>query len=60
VILSRTFHRGEDGGSFEDEVAKLREAERDLARRTPTQIDDDARRIAGTIRAIASGVGASA
>jgi hypothetical protein len=60
VILSRTFHGSEDGGSFEDEVAKLRDAEGELAQRTPEQIDDDARRIAGTIRAIASGAGASA
>jgi hypothetical protein len=58
VILSRTFHRGEGGASFEDEVAKLREAERELAQRTPTQVDNDARRIAETIRMIASGAGA--
>jgi hypothetical protein len=60
VILSRTFHRSEDGGSFEDEVMKLREAERELAQRTTAQVDADARRIAGTIRAIASGAGARA
>jgi hypothetical protein len=55
VILSRTFHRSEDGGSFEDEVARLREAERELAQRTPAQVEDDARRIAASIQAIASG-----
>jgi hypothetical protein len=58
VILSRTFHRSEDGGSFEEEVHKLREAERELARRTPAQVDSDARRIAETIRKIASSAGA--
>jgi hypothetical protein len=55
VILSRTFHRSEDGGSFEDEVHKLREAERELTQRTPAQAEADARRIAATIRAIAAG-----
>jgi hypothetical protein len=60
VILSRTFHRGDDGASFEDEVMKLRSAERELAQRTPAQVDQDARRIADTIRAIASGAGARA
>jgi hypothetical protein len=57
VILSRTFHRSEDKGTFEDEVARLREAERELAQRTPAQVEADARRIAATIRAIASGAG---
>jgi hypothetical protein len=55
VILSRTFHRSEDGGSFEDEVHKLREAERELTQRTAAQVEDDARRIAATICAIAAG-----
>jgi hypothetical protein len=57
AILSRTFHRSEDKGTFEDEVARLREAERELARRTPAQVEADARRIAATIRAIASDAG---
>jgi hypothetical protein len=57
VILSRTFHRSEDKGTFEDEVARLRQAERELAQRTPAQVEADARRIAATIRAIASGAG---
>jgi hypothetical protein len=57
VILSRTFHRSEDKGTFEDEVARLRDAERELAQRTPAQVEADARRIAATIRAIASGAG---
>jgi hypothetical protein len=57
VILSRTFHRSEDKGTFEDEVARLRKAERELAQRTPAQVEADARRIAATIRAIASDAG---
>jgi hypothetical protein len=60
VILSRTFHRTEEGASFEAEVEKVREAERELARRTDALVDSDARRIAETIRAIASGAGARA
>jgi hypothetical protein len=60
VILSRTFHRGDDGGSFEAEVAKLRLAEAQLAQRTPTQVEQDARRIASVIRGIAGGMGPAA
>jgi hypothetical protein len=60
VILSRTFHRGEDGASFETEVAKLRQAESELSQRTPAQIDDDARRIAAVIRRIAADMGRAA
>lgn len=60
VILSRTFHRGDDSGAFEGEVAKLRQAEAELSRRTPQQVDDDARRVAGLIRGIAARVGAAA
>lgn len=55
VILSRTFHP--DSGSFEEQVARLRAAETQLSRRTPAQIDDDARRIAAVIRRIASDTG---
>jgi hypothetical protein len=57
VILSRTFHRpGEDqaGDRFEREVRALREAEAELARRTPEQVQADSRRIAAGIRAIAA------
>jgi hypothetical protein len=54
VILSRTFHRSEEGGSFEAEVARLRQAERELAGRTQAQIDGDARRIAALIERIAA------
>jgi hypothetical protein len=55
VILSRTFHRGDDSEAFESEVAKLRAAEQELARRTPAQVENDARRIAGVIERIAAG-----
>lgn len=55
VILSRTFHRGEDTDSFEQEVARLRSAEKDLAQRSPVEVDADATRIAGIIRRIAAG-----
>jgi hypothetical protein len=60
VILSRTFHRGEERGSFDAEVAKLRQAERQLAGRTGAQADKDARRIAALIERIAAAAGASA
>lgn len=55
VILSRTFHRGEETDAFEDEVARLRRAEQELSRRTADEVDADAARIAGTIRRIAAG-----
>jgi hypothetical protein len=58
VILSRTFHRGEETDSFEEEVAKLRVAEQELARRSPGQVDADSARIAGIIRRIAAGAAA--
>jgi len=60
VILSRTFHRGEDGESFEAEVAKLRQAEAQLSQRTPVQIDNDARRITAVIQRIAAEMGRTA
>jgi hypothetical protein len=53
VILSRTFH-GAGSGEFERDIAALREAEALLRRRTPTQEQADAGRIAGIIRGIAS------
>src|SRR6185369_1682558 len=59
VILSRTFHRGEDSSAFEAEVERLRRAERELARRSPAQMDADARRIAALIERIAAGAGPS-
>jgi hypothetical protein len=60
VILSRTFHRGEDSSPFEQEVAKLRQAEAELSRRRPQQIEDDRRRISELIRRIATGMGGAA
>jgi len=60
VILSRTFHRGDDSGSFESEVAKLRQAEQELAGRTSLQIEEDHRRIAALIQRIAAGTGPAA
>lgn len=53
VILSRTFHRDSEM-DFEREVAALREAERELGRRTPQQVQADAERIAARIRSIAA------
>jgi hypothetical protein len=57
VILSRTFHRTDDSEAFEAEVDKLRQAERELARRSPARIEADARRIAALIGKIAAGAG---
>ena len=53
VIVSRTFHRQESVGAFEDEVATLRDAERVLAARPPDEMVADQQRIANRIRAIA-------
>jgi hypothetical protein len=60
VILSRTFHRAGEGASFEEQVGALRRAEEELARRTPEQIDSDARRVAAAIHRIAAGAGVRA
>ena len=54
VILSRTFHGSGSAGSFEDEVAALRTAERLLASRSAGQVQADRLRIAETIGQIAS------
>ena len=59
VILSRTFHRDSEM-DFEREVAALRQVERDLGARTPQQVEADAVRIAGCIRAIAAAAGTRA
>jgi hypothetical protein len=53
VILSRTFHR-ESEMDFEREVAALRDAERELAGRTPQEVEADARRVTARIRSIAA------
>jgi hypothetical protein len=55
VILSRTFHRSEEGDPFEAQIAQLRAAERELALRTPSQVTADSKRIAATIERIAAG-----
>lgn len=54
VILSRTFRRNEADTPFEREVAQLREAERELARRTPAEVEADRLRIAASIGEIAA------
>lgn len=54
VILSRTFHRPEDPLPFEDAVAALRAAERELALRDAAQIEADRTRIAAKIRQVAA------
>jgi len=59
VILSRTFHRPGEGGSFEDEVTKLRDVEARLALRTPQQIEADRMRVAAVIDGIAAGISSS-
>ncbi len=55
VILSRTFHRDDPEAVFEDEVAALRRAERELAARLPAQVEADARDTACRIREIVAG-----
>jgi len=59
VILSRTFHRGEGNDAFESEVARLRQAEHELARRSPAQVQADARRIGALIERIAAQAGSA-
>lgn len=54
VILSRTFHRSDSVDVFEDQVEALRNAERELTRRSPAQVQADRLRIAETIGGIAS------
>jgi hypothetical protein len=54
VILSRTFHRDDSDAVFEEQVAALRRAERELAARSEVQIEDDRRRTAARIQEIAA------
>lgn len=54
VILSRTFHGAGGEGDFEQPVAALRAAERELALRDASQAEADARRTADRIREIAA------
>jgi len=58
VILSRTFHRGDDSAAFESEVARLRQAEQELAARTEVAVEADRRRVAALVERIAAGAGA--
>lgn len=53
VILSRTFHRGNSHASFALEIDRLRNAEKQLARRSPEEIDADRVRICSSIGQIA-------
>jgi hypothetical protein len=55
VILSRTFRRADSQDVFEAEVRQLRQAERQLALRTPSQVEADRVRIAASIMQIAAG-----
>jgi hypothetical protein len=54
VILSRTFHRDDGDIAFERQVAALRDAEEQLASRSPTQVEADRQRIAQAITSIAA------
>lgn len=54
VILSRTFHRADSDLVFEREIVALRDAERQLAARSPGQVEADRQRIAARIREIAA------
>ena len=56
VILSRTFHRDDGDSAFERQVAALREAESQLALRSPAQVESDRMRIAQAILRIADGM----
>ena len=53
VILSRTFHRADSDEVFEQQVAALREAEAQLARRSAAEVEADRVRIAVRIDEIA-------
>lgn len=58
VILSRTFHHPSEQNAaahgFDDEVAALRQAERDLSKRTSQQVESDRSRIRGLIESVAA------
>ena len=58
VILSRTFHHPSEQNAaahgFDDEVAALRQAERDLSKRTSQQVESDRSRIRGLIESVAT------
>jgi hypothetical protein len=54
VILSRTFHRADSDQVFEQQIAALRDAERQLALRSPDEVEADRQRIVARIREIAA------
>ena len=58
VILSRTFHHPSEQNAaahgFDDEVAALRQAERDLSKRKSQQVESDRSRIRGLIESVAT------
>ena len=58
VILSRTFNRtvsdSQGDVAFEDAVAEMRKAERDLVHRLPQEVEQDRLRVAGLIRQLAA------
>jgi len=58
VILSRTFNRtvsdSQGDVAFEDAVAEMRRAERDLVHRLPQEVEQDRLRVAGLIRQLAA------
>jgi 2-keto-3-deoxy-L-rhamnonate aldolase RhmA len=56
VILSRTFRDAVADVQFEDQVARLRAAQAQLATRSPREIESDRVRIAARIREIAAGM----
>ena len=58
VILSRTFHRSDAVTPFEDEVAALRQAERELALRSPAQTEAQRQDTARSISEIAAQIAA--
>lgn len=57
VILSRTFHAGETSDSFEQEIAALRQAERELATRNAHEMQADRQRVAMRIAQVAAQMG---
>lgn len=59
VILSRTFHRPEEAPTFEEAVAALRQAERELATRNAQAVEADRLRVAAKVRRVAAGLAAA-
>jgi hypothetical protein len=55
VILSRTFHGADGSSTFEQAVAELRQAERELASRDAAAVEADRVRVAAIVRQLAAG-----